>query len=131
MLFRSGISASHLLLAMVVMFAGSRNHFHLTKTVAGIARHVIAGWVAISGALFLFGWLTGTLTHFDQNLLKIWWYAAPITQLVALALLRKFRPMIARIQGPRERAVVVGINEQGVELARRMSERPTHLNLIG
>ena len=128
---RVEITAHYLLLAIVVMFLSFRNHLHLTKTVAGIARHVIAGWFALSGLLYLFGWATGMINYFDRTLLWIWWYAAPVTQFIALALLRSFRPMIARIQGPRERAVVVGMNEQGVELARRMSERLTNLQMVG
>ena len=96
------ITAHYLLLAIAVVFLSFRNHLHLTKTDAGVARHVVAGWLAISGLLYVLGWLTGSLDHFDRVVLGVWWCAAPITQLIILVLLRHFRPVIARIQGPRE-----------------------------
>lgn len=39
--------------------------------------------------------------------------------------------MIARLQGLREKAIVVGMNEQAMALACRMSERPTNLHMAG
>ncbi len=127
----AGITAHHLLLAISVFFLTLRNHFHLTQTIAGVARHSIASWLAISGLLFCVGWATHTLHYFDHKLLLVWWCIAPISQFTAQLLLRISRPAIARLQGPPERAVIVGINEQSIELARRMDERSHQLNLIG
>ena len=127
----AGITAHLLLLAIVVFSLTLRNHFHLTQTIPGVARHIVASWLAISGLLFCFGWATGTLHYFDHKLLLAWWCIAPVSQFAAQILLRLSKPAIARLQGPRERAVIVGINEQGIELARRMAERSHNLRLIG
>ena len=125
------ISSHHLLLALIVFSLTFRDHLHLTKTIPGLARHIVASWLAISGLLFCFGWVTGTLAYFDRTLLAGWWCAAPLSQFAVQLLLRFSKPAIARLQGPPERAVVVGVNEQGLELARRIGKLPTHLHMAG
>ncbi len=125
------ISAPHLLLGLAVFTLTFRSHLHLTKTIAGVARHIFASWLAVSGLLYGLGWITGTLIYFDRTLLLVWWCIAPVVQFTAQVLLRFSKPAIAQLLGPPKRAVVVGVNEQGIELARRIDELPTHLSMVG
>lgn len=125
------ISLSVVLLALAVAALTFRSHMHLTKTVPGVARHILAGWIAISGLLFLLGWATGALKYFDRTLLTIWWCVAPLCQFAAQLLLRFSKPTIARLLGPPARVIVVGVNEQGIELARRIGDLPSHLHMVG
>jgi putative colanic acid biosynthesis UDP-glucose lipid carrier transferase len=125
------VSSNDVLLAIVVLSLTYRGHFHLTRTIAGVARHVIAGWLTVSGLLLFFGWLTGAFVYFNQTLLVTWWCVAPACQFSAQLLLRYSKPAIVRLQGKPARAVVVGVNEQGMELARRMGEPATNLHMVG
>jgi len=125
------ILTRHVLLAVAVLILTYRNLMHLTKTIPGIARHIAASWLAISSLLFLLGWVTGALEYFEDQLLIAWWFAAPLSQFAAQLLLRLSKPAIAGLQGPPARAVIVGVNDQGIELAQRMAAPSAHLKLVG
>jgi putative colanic acid biosysnthesis UDP-glucose lipid carrier transferase len=125
------IGSQHLYLALIAFALTFRDHLHLTKTIAGVARHILASWLAIAGTLLAVGWATGALAYFDRTLLLAWGCVAPLSQFAVQLLLRFSKPAIARLQGPPERAVVVGVNEQGLELARRIGKLPTHLRMVG
>lgn len=127
----TAFSTSYLLLGGAVFLLTFRSHLHLTVTAAGVARHVFAGWLAISSLLLAFALITGTLAHFDLTLLAIWWFVAPLSQFAAQMMLRFSKPIVARLLTPPKRAVVVGVNEQGIELARRMDERSMHVHMVG
>jgi putative colanic acid biosysnthesis UDP-glucose lipid carrier transferase len=122
----------HMILALVVFALTFPGSVHLTQTIPGVARHIIAGWLMISGLLFIFGYATGYLRNFDRDMLVTWWWVAPLSQFVAHVLLRISTPSILRLQGPPKRAVVAGMNEQGLELARRLGSDPyTRVRMVG
>jgi putative colanic acid biosysnthesis UDP-glucose lipid carrier transferase len=113
----------HVILSIVafsITFPGSAN---LTRSVASMLRHVVLGWLTVFGLLVVFGYLTGYLRYFGEDLLLAWLWAAPASQIGAHLLLRLAAPKLLEIQGHR-RAVIAGLNEQGVELARRLASDP-------
>jgi putative colanic acid biosynthesis UDP-glucose lipid carrier transferase len=114
----------HVILALVVFSLTFPGSLRLTQTLPGVVRHIIVGWLAVSGLLFLFGYLTGYLRFFDRDMLVTWWWAAPISQFFAQVLLRLSTPAILRFQGPLKRAIIAGVNESALELARRVRRDP-------
>src|SRR5258705_1633120 len=117
------LAPRHVILAVVVFavtFPGSAN---LGRSLPSLLKHVVYGWLVISGLLLLFGYLTGYLRYFDREMLITWWWAAPASQAGAHLLLRFTAPTLLEIQGER-RAVIAGLNEQGIELARRPAIDP-------
>jgi putative colanic acid biosynthesis UDP-glucose lipid carrier transferase len=92
----------------------------------------VAGWLAISGLLFAFGYASGYLQYFDRELLMTWWWVAPSSELIAHCVLRMVAPRIVAFQGQFRRAIVVGMNAQGMELAARLATDPySHIRLVG
>ena len=117
------IAPRHVILSVVVFaisFPGSAN---LNRSIGSMLKHVALGWSTISGLLLLFGYLTGYLRYFERDLLVAWWWSAPLAQATAHLVLRATAPRILDIQGAR-RAVIAGLNEQGIELARRLASDP-------
>jgi putative colanic acid biosynthesis UDP-glucose lipid carrier transferase len=113
----------HVILSIVafsITFPGSAN---LTRSVASMLRHVVLGWLTVFALLVVFGYLTGYLRYFGEDLLLAWLWAAPASQIGAHLLLRLAAPKLLEIQGHR-RAVIAGLNEQGVELAKRLASDP-------
>ena len=109
------------LLVFALTFPGST---HLTQSPWSVVRHIALSWFAISGLLFLLGYGTGYMRYFDLQLLGTWWWVAPVSQLTAHFLLRLAAPKIIELQGQNRRAIVAGMNEQGIELARRLATDP-------
>ena len=104
----------------------------LTQSPWRVTRRIVVGWVALSGLLFLFGIASGYLKYFDQRLLFTWLWVAPMSELGAHMLLRLAAPTIIEFQGPYRRAIVAGMNTQGLELADRLSVDPySRIRVVG
>lgn len=84
-------------------------------------RHILMGWIALSGLLFLFGYASHYLAEFDHRVLLTWWWVSLLSMSGAHFLLRATAPAIRKLQGPARRVVIAGMNKQGVELANRMA----------
>jgi putative colanic acid biosysnthesis UDP-glucose lipid carrier transferase len=118
------LAPHYVILSIIVfslMFPGSA---HLTRSPWSVVRHILAGWGAVSGLLFLFGVASGYLEYFDRRLLLTWWWVAPMTEFGAHMLLRLAAPKVIALQGTTRRAVVAGLNAQSLELATRLSADP-------
>jgi putative colanic acid biosynthesis UDP-glucose lipid carrier transferase len=119
-----------ILLALIVFFLAYPGTEQLTDSIPGLARHICAGWVVGSGLLLAFGYVTGFLKHFERDVLVTRWWIALISMFAAHVLLRISIPVILKFQGPPKRAVVVGVNEHGIELARRLERDPYSSMLV-
>jgi len=97
-----------------------------------LLRHIALAWLTLSGLLLLFGYGSRYLAYFDRDVLVTWWWAAPLSQTVAHGLLRMVAPTIRKFQGQPRRIVVVGKNQQGIELAQRLStDLYTNVHVLG
>lgn len=117
------LAPRHVILAVVVFsitFPGSAN---LGRSIPSMLRHVVLGWLTVSCLLLIFGYLTSYLRYFEEELLLTWFWAAPASQVGAHLLLRLAAPRLLEIQG-RRRAIIAGVNEQGLELAKRLAADP-------
>ena len=126
------LSARYVVLSVIVFSVTFPGPSHLMKSPWSVFRHIIAAWLAISGLLGLFVWASGYLRYFSIDVLLNWWWVAPSSQLVAHFLLRIAAPAIIDLQGQRRRAIVAGMNAQGIELAERMADDPyTRVRVVG
>ena len=104
-------------MAFAASFPGrSRLHFTRVKMMLDI----VSGWVLIATFLSLLGMATDTLGYFSVTALIAWLIVAPASAIGANLALRSFAPVLARMQSRAQRAIIVGMNAQGLELARRM-----------
>jgi len=132
MLVEGRVRAPHIMLAVVVFSLTFPGPSYLTHPAGTVARHIIVSWLAMFGLLFAFGYFSGYLNYFHGDLLLVWCGVAPACQLSAHFLLRLAAPSILALQGERRRVVVAGMNEQGIELARRLTFDPySHVRVVG
>lgn len=80
-------------------------------------RHIVLGWLTLSGLLFLFGYASHYLAEFNPDVLLHWWWVALLSMSGAHLLLRTSAPTIRKLQGPARRVVIAGMNQQGIQLA--------------
>ncbi len=119
-----GLSGAYLILSVIVFsvtFPGTpRLNTHWFMMMLG----VFGSWLLIGGLLLFTGIFTGYLREFSGGAILAWLVLAPVAQIVSHLLLRALAPYLVRLQGPPQRAVIVGMNEQGVALASRVGETP-------
>ena len=95
-------------------------------------RNITLSWIAVSGLLLLFGFASHYIDLFSAEVLFTWWWVALVSQCGAHLLLRASAPAIRKLQGPPRSVIIVGMNEQGVELAHRVThDLYTNVRLLG
>ena len=89
-------------------------------------------WILVVGLLLLTGFATGYIRGFSTPTLMTWLWAAPLTELGASLWLRRTAPTLLKLQGPPQRALIVGLNRQGLALATRICQTPyARISLTG
>ena len=130
--FDGYLAPRYIIVSLIVFSLTFPGSTHLTQSPWRVLRHIVVGWLVISGLLFLFVYASGYLQYFDRDLLVTWWCVAPASQLVAHFVLRLAAPTIIELQGQRRRAIVAGMNTQGMELARRLGADPySRVRVVG
>ncbi len=121
------------LVASVLAFALSYPGRSLLRAPARrVVSTVLVDWAWIAGLLLATAFATGYLSSLPASVVGHWLWFAPASQLLAHWALRRAAPHLVRLQGPPLRAVVVGLNEQGVVLADRLAgERDAGIELVG
>ncbi len=121
-----------LILSVLVFALTFPGQSHLQSSFGRVVLDIVINWAWVAGLMLAMGIATGYVKEFTQDMLVTWFWAAPATELGAHLLLRSIAPLILKLQGPNQRAIIVGMNEQGVALARRIRETPySRIDLVG
>ncbi len=121
-----------LILSVLVFALTFPGQSHLQSSFGRVVLDIVINWAWVAGLMLAMGIATGYVKEFTQDMLVTWFWAAPAAELGAHLLLRSIAPLILKLQGPNQRAIIVGMNEQGVALARRIRETPySRIDLVG
>ncbi len=120
--FEGRLAPHDIILSLIVFSLTFPGAARLTMSPWRALRHITVGWLALSGLLLFFGYASSYLTEFGSHYLLTWWWVASLSLIGAHFLLKAAAPMIRGLQGPVQCVVVAGMNEQGVELAQRLSD---------
>jgi len=124
LLIEGHLRAAHLILALVVFSLTFPSASPLGQPVLRVIKNQVTSWVLLAGLLFFFGYITGYLDHFERETLETWAWVAPLSQAGAHLLLRLAAPAIRELDGGAKRALLAGMNEPGLDLARRLASDP-------
>lgn len=119
-----GVYPEHLLLSVIcfaLTFPGSPR---LGMGPRELVADVVLSWAAVFGLLFATAWATSYLPMFSHQLLYTWVAFVPVVDVVAWWALRRGAPVLVRLQGPPRRALVLGMNPQGLHLADTLKASP-------
>ena len=130
--FEKTLPPAYLILSVIVFamtFPGTiQIHSSLRKLVA----QTTLNWVVIAALLLGTGIITKYIREFSQSAIVAWLWIAPLSQIAAHRLLRAMAPVLVGLQGPPRRAIIVGMNNQGIALARRIRQTPfSRIELAG
>lgn len=114
------LAARDIILAILVFALTFPGPARLSQTTLKAVRNILMGWLALAGLLAVLGYSTGYLLYFDTQMLVMWAWIAPAMAVGGHLTLRLTAPLIREAQGGPQRAVIAGMNEQGVELAKRL-----------
>jgi putative colanic acid biosynthesis UDP-glucose lipid carrier transferase len=117
-----GIGAPHVILALLVFSLTFPSEARLPLPLWRAVRDSLVGWLTLSGLLFFFGYATNYLEYFQRDTLLTWWWVAPACEICAVLALRQAAQAMRRDDARARRAVLAGMNEPGIELARRLGD---------
>ena len=121
-----------LILSVLVFALTFPGQAHLQSSIGRSLLDITLNWLWVAGLLLLTGFATGYVREFTQSALVTWLWVAPSTEFAVHLLLRGTAPWLMRLQGPAQRAIIVGMNEQGTALASRIRETPySRIEILG
>lgn len=118
------LTPPYLLLSVIVFSLTFPGHSHIGEPIIRMSGKVFGSWLVIAALLGLFGYASRYIFIFDDQALLTWLWLAPCSQVAAHMLLHRAAPAIIRLQGAEKRAVIVGMNPQGIEIARTIERNP-------
>jgi Undecaprenyl-phosphate glucose phosphotransferase len=124
LLVEGHLRTSHMILALVVFSLSFPSAAPLNQPPWRVIKGQVTGWLIIAGLLLFFGYATGYLEYFERETLVTWGWVAPACLVGAHFLLRLAAPAIRELDGGAKRALLAGMNEPGLELARRLGSDP-------
>jgi len=119
--FEGAVAPGYLILSVIVFSLTFPGTSQLRLPVRKLLFNVAFQWVWIAGLLLLTGLATGYFYDFSMRVIGNWLWVAPVAQVTAHLLLRAAAPQLLKLQGPPQGAVIVGVNDQGVSLARQIT----------
>jgi len=120
--FEGEFAPPYLLLAVLLFALTFPGTSQLQTTVWNLMLNITINWVWVAGLLFFLGFASRYLKVFSSELLITWLWVAPLSQFGAHLALRALAPFFISMQGPPIRAIIVGMNEQGMALANRIKD---------
>lgn len=121
---QGALTPDYLVLSLLVFSLTLPGKVRLQMSIWQLLRSIIGGWVIIAALLIAFGYASGYIYLFDHDAVVLWLWLAPTTQFVVHLALHSFAPSLAQIQGEPKRAVIAGVNEHGMALAREIEQNP-------
>lgn len=114
----------YLILSVLVFALTYPGQARLQSSALSVAMDIAMNCAWVGGLLVLTGLATGYIREFSMDALQAWLWLAPMAEAGGCILLRAGAPSLLRLQGSPQRALVVGMNEQGRALAEKIKNAP-------
>ncbi|HTH94038.1 MAG TPA: undecaprenyl-phosphate glucose phosphotransferase [Rhodocyclaceae bacterium] len=93
---------------------------------------ILASCYTVAALLLLLGYATDSLSQFPSGAIFALLWLMPAALMFANFSFRWAMPALVRMQGIRRRAIIVGLNEQGAELSRRIAKSAyDNIDIVG
>lgn len=130
--FEGGLPGRYLILSVIVFSITFPGTSRLNLLWPSMVVNVLLNWVWTATLLVVVALVSGYYTEFPRNAAFVWLVGAPIAQIGTHFLLRASAKYLVRLQGAPRKAIIVGMNEQGVALASRVGETPySRIEFVG
>ena len=130
--FEGMIPPAYLLLSIMVFALTFPGQARLQASVLAMVIDIALNWAWVAALLLVAGIATGYVREFSRDALVCWLWVAPLVEFGSYLLLRAIAPLLLDLQGPKDRAIIVGMNEQGVALAKKLDASPySRISFVG
>jgi putative colanic acid biosynthesis UDP-glucose lipid carrier transferase len=128
----SELTPPYLILSLLMFAISFPSDAQLHLPILRKIGHIFFDWMIKVGLLAFFGYASRYLEYFDNEVLIIWFWLAPLSQVAVHLVVRQLAPTILKLQGEIKHAVVVGVNDQSIELSERLKADPySNIKILG
>ena len=130
--FEDSVQPAYLILSVIVFSLTFPGTSQLRLPIWKVLFNIAFLWLWIAGLLLLTGLATEYFYKFSMAVVVNWLWVAPVALAGAHIALRAAAPQLLKLQGAPRTAVIVGMNDQGVTLARHInSSAYSGIELLG
>ena len=130
--FEAQVHASYIALSIVVLALTFPGNARLQASIFSGFISIAIKWTWVAGLLLIIGFTSDYVHQFPRSVISNWLWVGPLSEFVACLLLRAIAPLLIKIQRPPKRAIIVGMNDQGLALARKICEsKYARIELVG
>lgn len=130
--FQGEITTPALIVSILLFSVTFPGRQRLQETFWRSLGDIVVSWALISTLILFFGYGTRSLKLFPEEAILHWLWIALVAQIGSHVAFRMLTPWLLKLQGSKLRTIIVGMNEQGCELARRIDSNPySNLELFG
>lgn len=122
--FEGELLPQYLLLSVVLFALTFPGSVRLEQPIWRAVKNIVLEWMLLATLLLLLGYATRYIRIFPKNVVLAFLWIAPLSQIAAHLLVRLMAPILSDVDGTSRPAVIVGMNDQGLALARRLSHSP-------
>lgn len=116
-------------IAFSLSFPGERR---FEKTLRSAVLDILVGWSGIVAMLWLFGYATGYLAIYPQEVITCWVIAAPLAMVVGHIIFRLVLMRLQRQEGQRKLAIIAGAGRLGLKVYRELIDNTWHgIDVLG
>lgn len=130
--YEGEITIPALIVSLLVFSLAFPGKARLNESIWRSTVDILFSWFMIALLIVFFGYATRSLKLFPSEAIIAWFWIGPLTQLAAHFIFRLTTPLLLKSQSGLRPAIIVGMNEQGVELAKRIISNPySDIELVG
>jgi putative colanic acid biosysnthesis UDP-glucose lipid carrier transferase len=123
--FSAHVAGADLILALLVLAMTYPSRVRPAVTAgSALLGEIVTSWVTVVGLLLLLGWATRTLDAFEPRALVAWVLVTPVLMFAAHRFAPPLLIRVMAMRGVQRTAVIVGANELGRDLRRRIAASP-------
>ena len=118
--FEGSVRPAYLVLSIIIFSLTFPGAMRLRLSIWKMIFNIYFHWFLIVALLLFAGFLTEYIYKFSKTVIGNWLWFAPLAQVGVHLALRAAVPQLLKLQGTPHRAVIVGMNKQGVALAKNI-----------
>lgn len=120
--FEGKLSSPYIVLSVILFALSFPGAWVNTKKFGQDVINTLNQWVLIVGLLLFFGYATGYLYQFSHRVISIWVIVTPLMLIISHYLVNLYFSSIHYISQVKKTAVIVGLNELGNQLEKKLKE---------
>lgn len=119
--FEGSLTSEYLVLSIVLFALSFPGTWINSKNIKNEFLNTFGQWFLIAGILLFFGYVTGFLSHFSEEVILIWGLGTPIVLVVSHLIASKYLSSKSYISNVKKTAIIVGVNDLGNQLEARIN----------